>query len=190
MGFDRRTTRVTVPNPAATATTTFNARSEWIRPITIKTLLTGTDTAVKLRLTDADSRIFYLDAADADYKTAAITNTLHMSDVETGLSITAFDAVGVAIPATQTAPTPVVRSPIEVAVVNGGTAGDVIDVTLDYEYGCFGAASFTLPTAASTTSTKTVALGAKFAQILGFKALSVGTSTTTHGRQDCVPRRR
>jgi hypothetical protein len=73
---------------------------------------------------------------------------------------------------------PVVKNPIEVAIVNGGTAGDVITLDLDYEYGVFGASTFSLPTAASSAATKTVSLGTKFAQILGFRAVSVGTSTT------------
>jgi hypothetical protein len=134
---------------------------------------------MRLRLTDADSRIFYLDAADKDYDTAAVLTPLLTDDVTTGTGPKAFDSVGAAVAAAQSSPMPVVKNPIEVAIVNGGTAGDVITVDFDYEYGVFGAAQFVLPTAVSTTSTKTVNLQSKFAQVLGFRALSVGTSTTT-----------
>jgi len=179
MGFDRRSIQLTVPNPAATVTTGFNTRSTFIRPLGFKILSTGTDATMKLSLTDADGRIFYLDAADKDYDTAAVITPLLSDDVVTGLSMQAFDSVGIVVAAAQSSPMPVVKGPIAVSIVNGGTAGDVIDFTLDYEYGAFGAKTFSLPTAAATTSTKTVSLDAKFAQILGFKALSVGTSTTT-----------
>ncbi len=91
MGFDRRTINLTVPNPAATTTTTFNARSNYIRPLNFKILLTGTDTAVRLRMTDADSRIFYLDAADKDYKTAAIYTVPVFDDTTTGLTPVTVD---------------------------------------------------------------------------------------------------
>ena len=178
MGFDRRSVQLTVPATPATVSTVLNARSKYIRPLSFKILLTGTDTAVKLKLTDADGIVFYLDAADKDYKTAAIYTPLTMDDVNTGLGVQATDSVGIEVAAAQDAPMPVVKSPISVEIQNGGTGLDVIDFTLDYEYGAFWADTFTLPTAASSTASKTVSLRAKFAQILGFKALSVGTSTT------------
>ncbi len=179
MGFDRRAFSLTVPSPAATITQTANLRSTYVRVIGIKVLSTGTDTSEILKLTDADSRVFYLDSAAIDYDTAALTRYLASDDVETGLGMITYDSVGAAIPATQTGPMPVVKSPITIEVSGGGTAGDVIDVTFDYEYGCFAATAFTLPTASGNTSTKTVSLRSKYAQLLGFKALSVGTSTTT-----------
>jgi len=178
MGFDRRTAVVTIPNPAATQTTTFNLRSTYIRPINFKILSVGTDATMRLRMTDADSRIFYLDAADKDYDTAAIYTPLATDDVTTGTGPKLYDSVGVLAAATQLGPMPVVKNPIEVAIVNGGTAGDVITLDLDYEYGVFGARTFAMPTAAATISTYTVSLGSKFAQVCGFRAVSVGTSTT------------
>jgi hypothetical protein len=155
-----------------------NLRSVWNRVLGFKVLLTGTDTAVRLRLTDGDSRVFYLDAADKDYKTAAVITPVHSNDLTTGLSVIPYDSVGVAAAAAQHSPMPVVKNPIEVAIINGGTAGDIIDFTLDYECDVFGAETFTMPTAASSASTKVVSLRSKYAQVLGFKALSVGTSTT------------
>lgn len=178
MGFDRRTAVVTIPDPAATATTTLNLRSTWVRPLNFKILSVGTDTLIKLRLTDADGRIFYLDAADKDYDTAAIYTPLLTTDVTTGTGPKAYDSVGVLAATAQSGPMPVVKNPIEVAVVNGGTAGDVITLQLDYEYGVFQAQTFTLPTAASSAATKVISLQTKFAQVLGFRALSVGTSVT------------
>jgi len=180
MAFDRRTFSLTVPNPAATVAVTANLAADFVRILGHKVLLTGTDTAVRLRLTDADSRVFYLDAADKDYKTAAITTPIILDDTTTGLGPAAFDAVGVAASAGQGGSLPVVKNPLEIAVVNGGTAGDVISVTLDYEYGRFKAVTKTsgVPTAGTATMTMNLP-GAKFAQIVGFKALSVGTSTTS-----------
>ena len=185
MGFDRRTATLTVPNPAATVVQTFNLRSTYVRPNNFSILSTGTDATQKLRLTDADGRIFYLDAADKDYDTARIYTPLLLDDVNTGLTsaggvgtFLGSDSVGVEVAVAQSGAMPVVKSPLEIAVINGGTAGDVIDFTFDYEYGCFGATTFVLPTAASSTATKTMSLRSKFAQILGFRAKSVGTSTT------------
>jgi len=179
MGFDRRSIVLTVPNPAATVVGTLNLRSTWARFLNFKVLSVGTDATMRLRLTDGDSRIFYLDAADKDYDTAAIFTPLATDDVTTGTGPKLYDSVGVLAATAQLGPMPVVKNPIEVAIVNGGTAGDVITVDFDYEYGAFGAAQFVLPVAVSTTSTKTVNLQSKFAQVLGFRALSVGTSTTT-----------
>lgn len=178
MGFDRRTARLVVPSTPATVSQTFNLRSDYIRPLSFKILLTGTDTAVKLKLTDKDSRVFYLDAADKDYKTAATYTPLLTTDVTTGTGPKGADSVGALSAVAQSGPLPVVRNPIEVEISNGGTGGDIIDFTLDYEYGVFGAATFTLPTAAGSTAAKTVSLRSRFAQILGFKAASVGTSVT------------
>ena len=178
MGFDKRNIQLTVPATPATVTTGFNARSEFIRLLAFDILLTGTDTAVKLRITDADSRIIYLDAADKDYKTARIFTPLVTDDVTTGTTVVANDSVGVAVAAAQHSPMPVCRAPLEIAIINGGTGGDVIDLNIEYEYGTLGRVPFTLPTAAATVATKTVSLNTKFAQFLGFRALSVGTSTT------------
>jgi len=179
MGFDRRSATLVVPNPAATVTQTMNLRSNYCRLLGFNILSTGTDTAMKLRMTDADSRIFYLDAADKDYDTARVYTPTFMDDVTTGQTPKLYDSTGAVVAAAQDGPMPVIRNPIELAIVNGGTAGDSINVVLEYEYGCFNAVTFSLPTAAATTSTKTVSLGCKYAQILGFRALSVGTSTTT-----------
>ena len=176
MGFDRRSFTVKIPSPAATGVLTANLRSRYIRPLGFS--IDGTETTTKLRLTDADSRVFYLDAADKDYSTAVYTTPLGLDDVATGLGPVAVDSTGVAVAVAQIAAMPVVKGPIEIAVVNDSTANEEVEVTLDYEYGVFGATTFVLPTAASSTATKTMSLGSKFAQICGFKALSVGTSTT------------
>ena len=178
MGFDRREATLVVPNPAATITQTMNLRSTYCRPLGFSILSVGTDTAMKLRMTDADSRVFYLDAADKDYDTARIYTPVFMDDVTTGQTPKLYDSVGAVVAAAQDGPMPVIKSPIELAIVNGGTAGDSINVVLDYEYGVFRAKTFTLPTAAATTALKVVSLDSKYAQICGFRALSVGTSTT------------
>lgn len=178
--FDKRSISLTVPNPAATITGTLNLRTEYAQILGFKALLTGTDTAVKVRITDADSRIVYLDAADKDYKTAAIQRVFHQNDDATGLSVTSFDSTGAAAIAEFSAPSPIVRNPLEIAVVNGGTAGDVIDIQVVYKSLPFGKVrtTLTVPNPAATVSGTVNIPGAKYAQVIGFRALLTGTDTT------------
>jgi len=178
MGFDRRGCTITIPNPAATQVTTLNLRSDFVRPLAFNILSTGTDATMKLKLTDGDSRVFYLDAADKDYDTARIFTPFLTDDVTTGTGPKATDSTGVLAAVAQSSPNPVVKNPIAVEISNGGTAGDVVDFVLEYEYGNFKKIPFVLPVAASSAATLTVSLGCKFAQFVGFKALSVGTSVT------------
>lgn len=89
----------------------------------------GTDTAVKLKLVDANSDIFYLDASDRDYATAEITLSIASDDTATGLGVTPVDATGAAATAGSGQP-PVVKSPVTVIVINGTTATDYISVDL------------------------------------------------------------
>lgn len=182
MAFDRRNASLTVPNPAATVTTTLSLKWDVAELIGFRALLTGTDTAVRIRITDADSRIVYLDAADADYKTAAKNIVIAPDATLTGLSTTHTDATGAALTVGLGGAGPVVRSPLEVAVVNGGTAGDVISIDLDYRGPIVKqSTSLTVPNPAATV-TGTMSLGAKYAQILGISALLTGTDVTTRLR--------
>jgi hypothetical protein len=179
VGFDRRSITLTVPNPAATVEETFNLRSDYVRPLGFKIRLTGTSTTTKLRLTDADSRIFYLDGADKDYKTADIWYApLGTDDVNTGLGPVPYDTTGVIVAAAQVNSAAVVKNPIKVAIINGEVAGDTIAFTLDYEYGVFQSSTFTMPVAVSSASTLNINLKSRYAQLLGLKVLSTGTSTT------------
>lgn len=86
----------------------------------------GTDTAVKIRLTDANSDIFYLDATDTNYATAEVTYFVGYDDLNTGLGISPVTAIGSAWVATEGATLvgPIIESPITVEIVNGGTATD------------------------------------------------------------------
>lgn len=129
---EKTSTTLTVPNPAATITGTMNLRSKYAQVIGLSALLTGTDTLVRLRVTDADSRIVFLDAADRDYKTAKIHLVPSLDDTLTGLSVTALDATGAAATATAGAPTPIVKSPLTLGVINGGTAADTVLMDVYY----------------------------------------------------------
>lgn len=178
--FDRRSITLTVPNPAATIAGTLNLRSDYARVVGFKALLTGTDTAVRVRITDADSRIVYLDAADKDYKTAAIHRLIGWDNTTTGLTTVPTDATGAAATAEYSVFSPIVRNPLEIAVVNGGTAGDVIVVDLDYESLDIGKVSSTLtvPNPAATVAATINLPGVKYGQVLGFRALASADATT------------
>ena len=89
----------------------------------------GTDTAEKVKLTDAASKVFYLDASDRDYATALVTLAFAQDDTATGLSISAVDATGAAATAGASVLL-VVKSPITVEVQNAGTATDYFELAL------------------------------------------------------------
>lgn len=90
----------------------------------------GTDTLMKIKLTDANGDVFYLDAADRDYATAEITLAIGGGDdTATGLGVTPVDATGAAASA-GAGIVPVVESPITVTVLNGATATDYFQVEL------------------------------------------------------------
>jgi hypothetical protein len=100
----------------------------------------GTDTAQKVSLTDAAGRVIYLDAADFDYGAASgaaigvgfHTTLIGQDDTSTGLLTRAVDATGAA--ATAGAGVPIIaKSPVTVAVLNGGTATDYVEVALIVE---------------------------------------------------------
>lgn len=92
----------------------------------------GTDAAEKVKLTDAAGLVVYLDAADRDYKTAAVNIAFAQDDTSTGLSVTSVDATGAAATA-GAGNEQVVQSPITVEVQNAGTATDYLEVSLYVE---------------------------------------------------------
>jgi hypothetical protein len=92
----------------------------------------GTDTACKLKITDGNSNVVYLDASDRDYATAEVVLNITQDDTATGLGVTPVDATGAAATAGAGAPV-LMKSPVQVAVVNGATATDYISVDLIVE---------------------------------------------------------
>jgi hypothetical protein len=92
----------------------------------------GTDTACKVSLTDANGDVFYLDASDRDYATAEVTIFIATDDTATGLGVTPVDATGAAATA-GAGGVPVVQGPINVDILNGGTATDyfVLDLLVE-----------------------------------------------------------
>ena len=124
-----------VPGTPATVSGTLNLRSKFAQVVGFTALLTGTDTATRVQIADADSRTVYLDAADVDYKTAKIHRVFGQDDTLTGLTPQHLDATGVAATATAAAPYPVVRGPLTVSLVNGGTAADSIAIDVLYRTG-------------------------------------------------------
>ena len=95
----------------------------------------GTDTAVKIRLTDNNGDVVFLDAADRDYATAEVTLQVNgVDDTTTGLGVTGVDATGAAIGASEgAAGGPIMESPVTVRIVNGTTATDYMTVDLMVE---------------------------------------------------------
>lgn len=92
----------------------------------------GTDAAEKVKLTDAAGLVFYLDAADRDYKTAAVNVAFVQDLTATGLSVLPVDATGAAVEAAGHVDQ-VVQSPITVEIQNAGTATDYFEVSLYVE---------------------------------------------------------
>lgn len=92
----------------------------------------GTDDAVRIKITDNNSDVVYLDAADRDYKTAEVTTNPTQDDTSTGLGVVPTDATGAAATAGAGAPI-IMESPVVVSVVNGGTATDFMTVDLIVE---------------------------------------------------------
>lgn len=92
----------------------------------------GADTAIRLKITDANSDVVYLDAADRDYAGAEVTLSPSQDDTATGLGVTPVDATGA--PATAGAGNPIfMQGPVTVSVVNAGTATDYLTVDLFVE---------------------------------------------------------
>lgn len=99
----------------------------------------GTDAAEKVKLTDADGYVLYLDAADRDYgatsgptpSTNGTRTIITPDETTTGLSHRHVDATGTAL-AADTGGTRGVfaRSPVTVEVQNAGTATDYFEVSL------------------------------------------------------------
>ena len=92
----------------------------------------GTDTAVKIKITDYNNDVVYLDAADRDYATAEVTILPSQDDTATGLGVVPTDATGAAATAGAGAPI-VLESPVVVSILNGGTATDFMTVDLIVE---------------------------------------------------------
>lgn len=92
----------------------------------------GTDTAIKVKLTDGNAVVKYLDAADRDYATAAVVLIPSQDDTATGLGVVPVDATGAAASAGAGAPI-VLQSPVTVTIVNGGTATDFVTVDMIVE---------------------------------------------------------
>lgn len=92
----------------------------------------GTDTAIRIKVTDNNGDVVYLDAADRDYATAEVTLVVGADDTTTGLGITPVDSTGAAASAGAGLPV-VMESPVTVGVVNGGTATDFLTVDLIVE---------------------------------------------------------
>lgn len=92
----------------------------------------GSDVLTKIRLTDADGYIFFLDAADRDYATAAVSLSFVRDDTITGLTgKSVVDGTGASqVTANVVAPNPIVKSPITVAVLNGATTTDYFSIDL------------------------------------------------------------
>lgn len=122
---------ITVPNPAATVTDTFQLRSKFAQVLGF-TALASADTSTRIGIADADSRTVYLDAADKDYTTTLKRMTLTYDDTLTGLTPQHLDATGAAATATSAAPLPVVRSPLTVTYSNNATANATLTLKIFY----------------------------------------------------------
>ena len=99
-------------------------------------LAAGTDVLTKLKLTDNNGDVVFLDAADKDYATAELTLYPYLDDAVTGLNIVAVDATGTATVATEGTPSDIVlESPVTVQVLNGATVTDYFECQLIVDVG-------------------------------------------------------
>jgi len=89
----------------------------------------GTDALEKIKLTDAASKVVFLDAADRDYKTAEVTLLIAADDTATGLTPIPVDATGAAASA-GAGISLIAKSPVTVEIQNAGTATDYFECYL------------------------------------------------------------
>ncbi len=164
MAFDR--TRTTFTTSGATFTTApIVLRTDFAELIGFKCVSTG-DTSTRVKITDADSRVVYLDAADANY-TTGLDRAIALDDTVTGLSIAALsDSTGAA--ATISGGQGItVRSPLTVDWSNG-TSGDTATIDIYTKFPIW-RTSGTILTTGSTVST-VLPLRVRYAQVTGFRA--------------------
>lgn len=90
----------------------------------------GNDALIKIKITDNNGDVVYLDAADRDYKTAEVTLNITQDDTVAGLDVLAVDATGAAATAGAGAPV-LAESPVTVTIVNGATAVATDFMTVD-----------------------------------------------------------
>jgi hypothetical protein len=135
MGYKKRVVEFVTTTATASSTVSLGAAYGRVMGAVVRNYAdatkagAGADTAIKLKLTDGNSDIFFLDALDRDYATAELTLAFGQDDTATGLGILPVDATGAAATAGATVPV-VSQSPITVGVVNAGTATDYFSVGL------------------------------------------------------------
>lgn len=94
----------------------------------------GTDATLRVKLTDANGMIFYLDATDVDYKTGNVFTWFSHDDTVTGLTGTKItDATGAAAGATGVPVKVIMASPVTVVVTLATTATDYFEIYLFVE---------------------------------------------------------
>ncbi len=119
--YDKTTIALTVPNPAGTVSGTLNTRAKFVQLVALSATASA-DTTTKLSVTDADSRVVFLDANDADYTTRR-NLVIGLDDTLTGLTPQHVDGTGAAATSTSAAPRAIARGPLTIAAINNGTAG-------------------------------------------------------------------
>lgn len=134
---------LTAANPQA-LTPVVKPGAEWVRVVGISARNwassakggAGADTAQKVKIVDADSRVVFLDAADRDYATAAVNLAIAgQDDTSTGLGWTAVDATGAAAAAGENAPGVLARTPLTVSILNGTTVTDYFEAQIICDVG-------------------------------------------------------
>lgn len=183
MKYDRRSISLTVPTPAATVSGTLNLAGTFVRVHGFSALSVGTSTTMKIKITDALSRVIYYDATATDYDTARVNRLIGADVTETGLfyaqtAVSFSDATGAA--GTIAGGKALwAKNPLTISVEEGEVAGDVIEIQIYYSYG----STFLIPTTVvvpnpAATVENTVIMPHKFGSLLGFSALLTGTDTT------------
>lgn len=132
-GFRQRAKTLTVPAGATSVSAAFGFGGvKYGRVNNLRASITsGTDTSTIIGLADAKNRVFYLDAAGADYTTAK-NYVIGLDDTQTGLNFSGTDSTGAAAAAAEILPLPVVEFPVT-ATWSSATAGESLRLELTVE---------------------------------------------------------
>lgn len=184
--FAKRIATLTIPGGATSIARTLSFGTEQLAKVESFRAKATTDTATQIEIKDARGRVFYKDAADADYATAVVNRLFAFDDTATGLGFTASDSTGAAPSAGQIVKggSPIVEGPLTITWSNG-TAADTLRLEVMIDSGAPSsfrtrAKSLTIPAGATSVAGTFGFGGVRYGKVDSFRAaITSGTDTTT-----------